>query len=140
MRRGGVKSHWWALVPAKSFVYPIDFKFNNSGKPTYKYVTEICADFEAPNTKGAMVKLGQLETHEAQETLGVYVAPDDNNEETTEQIRKKANEWSNLVLTGHLIAQDIRRALDTNIIKSLEYPLPALTLTEKECKKLWHQY
>ena len=133
---GGLKATGGALVPAKSFVYPIDFKFNSSGKPTYKTVAEIGTSFEAPNANGVMTNLDQLEPSEARETLGVYLAPDGNNDEAVKRLREKAKAWSNLVTTGHLTAQDVRRAMDTTVIKSLEYPLPALTLSEKECKRI----
>ena len=133
---GGLKATGGALVPSKSFVYPIDFKFDKSGKVHYKSVDEIGAHFEAPNAEGIITQLDQLEPTDARETLGVYLSPDGQNVEAIEQLRKKAKNWSDLVLTGHLTAEDVRKAMDTTVMKSLEYPLPALTLTEKECQKI----
>jgi hypothetical protein len=133
---GGLKATGGALVPSKSFVYPIDFVFDNQGKTSYKTVEEIGVRFEAPNAEGTMTELDQLESSEARETLGVYLSPDGNNTKAVAQLRKKGKDWSELVSTGHLTAKDVRLALDTTIIKSLEYPLPALTLTEKECKEI----
>jgi hypothetical protein len=37
------------------------------------------------------------------------------------------------VKTGHLLPRGVRLVTDSTIIKSIEYPLLALTLTEKEC-------
>lgn len=133
---GGLKATGGALVPSKSFVYPIDFQFDRSGKASYKTVEDIGAHFEAPNADGRMTELEQVEPSEARETLGVFLAPDGNNSTAISNLKKKARDWSNLVLTGHLSADDIRTALNTTIVKSLEYPLPALTLTEKECKEI----
>jgi hypothetical protein len=133
---GGLKCTGGALVPEKSFVYPIDFTFSTSGQASYKTVEDIGSHFEAPNSQGILTELPQLEPSDARETLGVYLAPDGNNNTAVEHLREKAVEWSNLVLTGHLTANDVRLAMDTTVIKSLEYPLPALTLTEKECKRI----
>jgi hypothetical protein len=133
---GGLKATGGALVPEKSFVYPIDFTFNNSGIASYKNIQEIAAHFEAPNAEGIMTELEQLDPSEARETLGVYLAPDGNNREAATQLKVKAKHWSDLVLTGHLSAKDVRLALDTTVIKSLEYPLTALTLSEKQCKTI----
>ena len=131
---GGLKATGGALVPEKSFVYPIDFKFNTAGKVSYKSVTEIDAHFEVPNAEGQMIELRQFEPSRASETLGVFLAPDGNNLAAKEALLGKAKLWSELVKKGHLTATDVMRAMDTTIIQSLQYPLPALTLTENECK------
>jgi hypothetical protein len=133
---GGLKATGGALVPSKSFVYPIDFKFDRAGRAHYKSVEEIGGHFQAPNADGTITQLEQLEPTESRETLGVFLSPDGTNDEAASQLRKKASEWSNLVLTGHLSVEDVRRAMDTTVIKSLEYPLPALTLTEKQCHRI----
>ena len=133
---GGLKATGGALVPEKSFVYPIDFKFNTAGKASYKSVMEIDAHFEAPNAEGQMTELRQFEPSKASETLGVFLAPDGNNAAAKEALLGKAKLWSELVKKGHLTATDVMRAMDTTIIQSLQYPLPALTLTEKECTNI----
>jgi hypothetical protein len=133
---GGLKATGGAIVPEKSFVYPIDFKFNTAGKATYKTVEEIGAHFEVPDAQGNTVTLRQLEASDAEKTLGVILAPDGNNKQAVEALRKSAEEWSALVKTGHLQAKDVWLALNTTIMKSIEYPLMALTLTEKQCKMI----
>jgi hypothetical protein len=133
---GGLKTTGGALVPEKSFVYPIDFKFNPAGIVSYKTVREIDAHFEAPNAEGQMNVLRQLEPAEATETLGVFLAPDGNNAAAKEALYQKAKVWSELVKKGHLTAMDVMKAMDSTIIPALQYPLPALTLTEMECKKI----
>ena len=133
---GGLKATGGALVPEKSFVYPIDFKFNNTGKVSYKSVEEIDAHFEVPDADGQMITLRQFEPSKASETLGVFLAPDGNNEAAIEALLEKSNIWSELVHKGHLNANDVMRAMDSTITQSLKYPLPALTLTEDECKRI----
>ena len=133
---GGLKATGGAIVPEKSFVYPIDFKFNTAGKVSYKTVQEINAHFEVPNAEDHIIDLRQYEPSKASETLGVFLAPDGNNEAAKASLLEKATLWSELVHKGHLTADDVMLAMDTTIIQSLQYPLPALTLTEKECTSI----
>jgi hypothetical protein len=51
-------------------------------------------------------------------------------------MKGKAEEWRDLMRTGHLQQDDAWQALETTILKTLEYPLPALTLTETECNQI----
>ena len=67
-------------------------------------------------------------------TLGVTLAPDGNNAKAIVELRQKSQKWKDLVDTGHLKGSDVFLALHSTIYKSLQYPLPALTLTEKECR------
>jgi hypothetical protein len=133
---GGLKTTGGALVPEKSYVYPIDFKFNRAGKVQYKLLQEINSRFEVPNAEGTMTALRQLEASEASETLGVFLAPDGNNSAAKQALTEKALLWSEYIHKGHLSASDVMTAMDTTITPSLHYPLAALTLTEKECTSI----
>jgi hypothetical protein len=133
---GGLKTTGGALVPEKSYVYPIDFKFDSAGKAHYKTIQEINAHFEVPNAEGDILELRQLEADEASETLGVYLAPDGNNLAAKEALLQKSKLWSELIHKGHLTASDVMAAMDTTIVPALHYPLTALTLTEKECTSI----
>ena len=133
---GGLKATGGALVPEKSYVYPIDFNFDNTGKATYKSIQDIDTYFEVPNADGNMIELRQFEASKANETLGVFLAPDGNNSDAKEALLEKSRLWSELIHKGHLKASDVMLAMDTTIVKALQYPLPALTLTEKECTSI----
>ena len=74
-----------------------------------------------------------LDPSEGKKTLGVILAPDGNNKAAVKELREKAVHWRNLIKTGHIDNRDAWLALQTTIYKTLQYPLPALTLTEKEC-------
>ena len=81
----------------------------------------------------------QLTNHDAhigKETLCVYLAPDGNNDEALESLIKKASTWSDNIRVGHLSPTLAWHAANTIILKSLEYPLPALTLTFAQCKRV----
>ena len=51
-------------------------------------------------------------------------------------MQKKTEQWTKLITNGHLNPTEAWFALETTIMKSIEYPLPALTLFQTECKKI----
>ena len=61
---------------------------------------------------------------------------DGNNVTQIDHMRRVADEWYEKVRVGHLTRFDAWTAFNTTIMKSLEYPLLALTLTDDECTKI----
>jgi hypothetical protein len=133
---GGLKATGGAIVPTKSWVYPISFNFNTDGKWKYETVSEIDANFSVRDHNNVRLSLKQYNPHVGQETLGVILAPDGNNQAMLESLISKANAWKDHIQTGFLNPKDAHQALHTTILKTLQYPLPAMTLTEKECDKI----
>ena len=133
---GGLKLTGGTIVPEKSWIYPIDFGFEESGKWYYKKAAQINHQFTVPDHEGHICRLETIDSDQGKETLGVILAPDGNNELEIEKLIEKATTWSEYVLTGHFTASEARLALDTIIMRTLSYPLPALTLTESECSKI----
>ena len=133
---GGLHTTGGTIVPEKSWVYPIDFKFQASGKWSYKTTEEIGAQFTVRNHNQVRAPLTQAEANDGRCTLGVILAPDGNNKAAITELRRKAETWHDYIRTGHLQANEARLALDSTIMKSLEYPLLALTLTEDECNHI----
>jgi hypothetical protein len=99
---GGLKATGGAIVPQKSFVYPIAFDFNDAGDWRYKSTEEIDFDFTVPDHEDNIQPLDQLEVSDSKCTLGVYLAPDDNNKEAVRQLRLKSEEWCAYIKSGHL--------------------------------------
>jgi hypothetical protein len=130
---GGLKATGGAIVPGKSFVYPIIFDFDDKGQWHYRKVDDIDYQFTVPDHNDVIQPLEQLEVHDGRCTLGVHLAPDGNNKAAISHLRRKAEEWRDYIKTGHLNKKDAWLATESTIMKSLLYPLPALTLTEKEC-------
>jgi hypothetical protein len=48
-------------------------------------------------------------------------------------LREKAEAWRDNINSGHLNKEDAWQALETTIMKTLQYPLKALTLSQEEC-------
>ena len=70
-------------------------------------------------------------------TLGVTLAPDGNNIDLVTALEEKANEWADLILSGHLQKEEAWRAMQSTIIRGLGYPLIATTLTETETERIF---
>ena len=77
-----------------------------------------------------------MDSDQGKETLGVILAPDSNNDLEFDKLKEKARTWSDCVLSGHLTVTEARLALDTTIMRTLSFPLPALNLSEPECIKI----
>ena len=85
------------------------------------------------NAEGRKVTIKQLQVSKGMKTLGVTLAPDGNNKDIVQALLEKASEWADLIQSGHpLLREEAWRALNSTILKGLEYPLLATTLTEEE--------
>lgn len=133
---GGLKSTGGAIVPQKSFVYPVIFDFDAAGKWHYKPANEIDFDFTVQDHNDQIQTMEKLDATVGKCTLGVHLAPDGNNVDAVRHLRRKAEEWSDYINTGHLNKTDAWLATESTILKSLLYPLAALTLTDKECSHI----
>ncbi len=133
---GGLKATGGAIRPDKSWIYPIGFTFDSAGKWRYIQNTKDDYNFMVRDENETLQPLPIKEVHEGKETLGVYLAPDGNNEEMINYLKGKTEKWKELIRSGHLSRKDARQALQTTIMKSVEYGLPALTLSQQECKQI----
>jgi hypothetical protein len=133
---GGLKSTGGAIVPQKSFVYPIIFEFDDTGQWHYKKVADIDYNFSVLNHDDEPQQMELLDANVGRCTLGVYLSPDGNNTAAIEALRLKAEEWSQYLTSGHLNHSDAWLSTESTIIKSLLYPLAALTMTERECNHI----
>ena len=63
---------------------------------------------------------------------GLWLDPDGNNKKQITVMREVTVKWVEKVRTGAIDKRDAWQALTQTIMKKLEYPLLALTLTEDE--------
>jgi hypothetical protein len=66
--------------------------------------------------------------------LGVFFAPDGNNKAQIAKMTQKAMAVGEKIKCSNLDRNSAWTALQTMTMKSLQYPLPALTLSSIECK------
>ena len=73
-----------------------------------------------------------MEYDESYETLGVLLAADGNQEDQYEELCDLTADWADRLRISFLSEQETVQAIQTSIIKKLEYPLLALTLTREQ--------
>ena len=123
-----------AIAPDKCWWYLADFKWS---KGRWKMM-------DASKDKQLIVRdkdrrfhsLQNLPISEAKEMLGVFLAPDGNEKQALQSLTNKVTTWTNFITNGGLDWFTTWQALQTTIIKSLSYSLPALTLTKKEIEDI----
>ena len=62
----------------------------------------------------------------------MWLAPDGNNQQQVKELRQKAETWGDKIRTSHLPRSDTWKALNSIIMRTLNYPLLASTLTIEE--------
>ena len=129
---GGITVMGGAMVPEKTFWYLVDFKWM-AGKWCYATLEETPATLQVKDCNGQMQMLTRLPVDQAEWTLGVCVAPDGNMKNEFEYLQSVVKEWGERTRTGHLPKWLTWQSLSTTIMKKLEYPLPAMVFTEKQC-------
>ena len=121
-----------AIAPDKCWWYLVTFTWNGG---RWSYSDEGQAfDLIVRNKDGVHEKLKYLTSDLAMEMLGVYLAPDGNEREQISQMRQKSELWGTYMQEGTLRDFEAWNALNTTILKSLEYPLVATSLCKKAIK------
>jgi hypothetical protein len=65
----------------------------------------------------------------------VQTAPDENLEKEYKTILAASKKWSAQIKVGRLMKHNAWHAMSSIIWKTLEYPLPATTISLKQCDK-----
>ena len=125
---GGPKPHkcWWWLI---EFVW-------KEGEWSYLDADDSDEPLLVRDRDGQCHAVERLNPSDAKKTLGVWLAPDGNNIEAVEKLTAVADNWASRVRSGHLSTSDAWLSLTTTVMKTLEYPLAALTLTKEECDSI----
>jgi hypothetical protein len=102
----------------------------------YATIQDSPGELEADDISNQRKIIKRLETHQAYETLGVFLAPDGNLEAQFEKMRKAVVKWVDGLQTGKISRDEAWLALQSTILRTLYYPLPALRLTKPQCKAI----
>ena len=129
----GLRITGGAIVPAKSWVYPIAFKFLDDGRWQYKTMEDNDYQFSVRDHTGIRHILQQFEVDIGKKTLGAILAPDGNNTAAVQSLRSIADRWQALVQVGHLQPDEMFLATHSRVMKSVSYSLAAMAFTKKEC-------
>ena len=123
-----------ALSVEKSWWYMVDYVWRR-GRWIAKDAGNML-DLVATSSSGERISLKRLHAHEASKMLGIFIAPDGNKTALIQDLKSAAIKWGANMRYGHSTRKEAWTALNTNISAKLKYPLPACTLTEKECKAI----
>eukprot|EP00957_Ditylum_brightwellii_P152459 11605870-Ditylum_brightwellii.AAC.1 len=64
------------------------------------------------------------------------MSPNGNSKVQVEKLEEKTKQWADRVRSGHIKIGDAWHYYQTTIQKSLEYPLLATTISEKDCRRI----
>ena len=135
--------NWWdkvmevtgaAIAPDKCWWYLIDFEWNKG----VSSIVDAADDKElfVRNKNGIEEKISLLSCAEAKEMLGVYLTPNGNEDKQKTEMKKKSENWGLSTIHGGLKATEVWTALTTGLLKSLEYPLAATSLSKKDFRTI----
>jgi hypothetical protein len=79
-----------------------------------------------------MARLSRVEPAEAVKTLGVMLSLEGTDQAGIGYLRGKAEEWAEHIYTGVLTKNDAWYALNTRIMKTMEYPIAAMRISRKQ--------
>jgi hypothetical protein len=127
---GGLRATGGALVPSKSHWYLIDFVWTGN-KWRYRTIDELPGDISVLDKDGERTILERHEPSTATDTLGLWQAMDGQNSREIKRLRQKSEEFAESMRTGFFSKADAWYALNMTILKTLEYPMVATTITEK---------
>ena len=123
---GLIKNTGGALAVDKCRWWGVDV-FWQDGKWRYKTQQELGQTLTAIDTNDERQIVEQLDASSAYETLGVWIATDGNHTKELKVLKDTACEWADRIWVSLL--SESSRAVHATIVKKLEYPLLAMTLT-----------
>jgi len=85
---------------------------------------------------GTTVMIPWLQTNKAQRTLGVWLAPDGNNDKEYKYLLGKAHLWRNHMATAKFLQMAAEFSHRQVLILKLQYPLIAMTFSEQQCQNI----
>jgi hypothetical protein len=118
-----------AIIPEKTAWWLVSFRWyglswqyaSSQDSPGELYVNDLHNDRKL---------LQRLEPSQAYKTLGVFMAPDGNCTAQFNKLLTLATSWSDAMRTGTIRWDKAWLAVSSTIMRSLAYPLPALSLSQ----------
>ena len=120
-----------AIAPDKCWWYLVDYKWSRGLWKHHHAGRDLVLRVRDKNKR--IHAKPCLKPDEAKEMVGVFLSPDGKQTEQLTQLKLKAQKWAAFVKCGRLDYVSTWIALRTTILKTIEYPLAATTLTKKQC-------
>ncbi|CAJ1959775.1 unnamed protein product [Cylindrotheca closterium] len=115
---GGISATGGAINPEKSFWWLIDFVWDSrEGKWRFRRTHQLLPDhqLQIPGLTGELEALRRLEPDEAEKTLGVMLAPLEDQHAHVVHLKSIAKKWAEQVRSGHLHKYDVIPLIKTTI-------------------------
>lgn len=80
--------------------------------------------------------LRQLSPTEARETLGIWQAPNGQEDTQTDKLKKSVEEWCSGIVSRCIPSRDIEIGIKSTIGRKIHYCLVATCMTKKQCKQI----
>jgi len=120
------------LVPEKCFWYYIH---NTWSQGRWQYSPNPNSrDMHIPDDNNTPIQIPELLPSKVHRTLGVWLAPDGNNEDEFQHLLEVAQSWNTLMSAVKVTHAAAKFGLQQVILQKLEYPLVMTTFTQTECQ------
>ena len=126
-----------ALESKKSYWYLVDFEY---ARGKWRAIDpEIEEDTLTAKTPEGRKELKRLSALIESEMLGIWMSPAGNRKIQLEKLKERARNWAVEIKRCNLSQEDIMHALQTTILKALQYPLLPHSFTKEECRSIMFQ-
>jgi mRNA-degrading endonuclease HigB of HigAB toxin-antitoxin module len=122
-------------VPEKTVWWLVSFKWCGS-EWQYAGIQDSPGEIYVNDILNQRKAIKRLELDQAYETLGVFLAPDGNLEVQFDKMYTVIT-WVDGLQTGKISRVEAWLALQSTILRTLYYPLPALRLSKAQCEAIY---
>ena len=125
-----------AIAPEKCWWYLLEFEWDKEANYSYKSHDPEQYTLKAKDASNDSHSIKYLDPSTPQEMLGVFISPDGNCIEQKRQLVNKAERYGELLLTSQIYRHEAWIGLNSMAMKSIEYAMPATTLSKDDCKEI----
>jgi hypothetical protein len=134
---GGLRATGGALSIDKSYWYFIAMEWNyNKQKWSYKSMDDSPGSLTILGDSTIPLPLTRHDINHAEETLGLWIAPNANQTAQVLALQNKILKWSDKIRTRQLSSSLAWLFLTSGVSMALKYPMSATNLSQKECKQI----
>jgi hypothetical protein len=130
-----LKATCGAIVPEKTVWWLVCFKWSGA-EWQYAGIQDEPGELTVNDISNHRKTITRLEPSQAYKTLGVFLAPDGNLNFQFKKMLKAVTTRVDGLRTGKLSREEVWLALQSTILRTLYYPLPALRLSQSQCKAI----
>jgi hypothetical protein len=119
------------LVPSKCKFFYVAYDWSNDQWTINKDIQD-SFELRIMDDQGQTHPIQQVAATDSELALGIMFSPSGNMEGETTYLKQKATAWADKVRSGQLTRQEAWYCLNVTVLRTIEYALPATTLTYKQ--------